>query len=105
MSLWYITFLFAPDGSGEMWGTAEVFVGSNPENPAYDGRWDLTWSAVLTPTDIGFDLLGHVVGSGVEGEVLGLYGEWNYTMYNNFSDPSTFWYEFEGCISSQEPFD
>ena len=105
ISVWYITFLFAPDGSAEMWGTAEIFVGSNPDNPAYVGKWDLTWNAVLTPTDVGFDLLGHNVGIGVEGDVMGLFCKYTYTMQNNFSDPSTFVYYFAGYINSQVQFE
>jgi hypothetical protein len=103
ISIWYITFLFAPDGSAEMWGTGEIFVGSDPGNPAYVGKWDLIFEAVLTPTDVGFDLLTYSTGVGVEGVVLGFYGAWISTMNNDFSNPSTFMYNTYGCINSQVP--
>ena len=103
ISMWYITFLFAPDGTAEMWGTGEIFVGSDPDNPAYVGKWDIIFEAVLTPTDVGFDLLTYSTGVGVEGVVLGYYGAWISTMNNDFSVPSTFMYNTYGCINSQVP--
>ena len=105
ISIWYITFPFAPDGSATPFGTAEIFVGADPGNPAYTGKWDIVHSEVLTPTDVGFDILGHTVGIGVEGDVLGLYGKWTYTMSFDASDPSTFVYYFNGYINSQVPFE
>ena len=103
ISIWYMTFLFAPDGSAEMWGTGEIFVGSDPDNPAYVGKWDIIFESVLTATDVGFDLLSYSTGLGVEGVVLGYYGAWISTMNNDFSDPSTFMYNTYGCINSQVP--
>ena len=105
ISVWDNYFLYGPDGSAEVWGTGEIFVGSDPDNPAYTGKWDITFESVLTATDVGFDLLGHSVGVGVEGDVLGLYGKWTYTMSFDFSDPSTFVYHFTGYINSQVPFE
>ena len=80
-------------------------MGATPDNPAYTGKWYITHSEVLTPTDVGFDILGHTVGIGVEGDVLGLYAKWTYTMSFDFSDPSTFVYYFNGYINSQVQFE
>lgn len=99
-SIWYVTFMVNANGSGKMFGKADLFVGDDSDNPL--GKWEMTHHEVLTPTDVGFDIAGTVNGTGKEGVVKGMVAKWNYTMHFNFSDPTTFFYSFDGYLISKE---
>ena len=99
-TFWTINWLIEPDPpfTAEVSGTTELFVDGDR------GKWEMSWHGPMVPTADGFLIEVHAVGIGVEGEVMGLFAEWNYTMNFDFSNPN-FMYISEGYINSQVPLD
>jgi hypothetical protein len=98
-TFWTINWLIEPDPpfTAEVYGTTELFVDGDR------GKWEMSWQGPMVPTAEGFLIEVHAVATGVEGEVMGLFAEWNYTMNFDFSNPN-FMYISEGYINSQYEF-
>jgi hypothetical protein len=64
----------------ELTGSAELFVGAETVGDDYDGKWEMTWHGTQTLTGSGFRIVAHAVGTGTDGNVLGLTCKWKYTM-------------------------
>ena len=98
-TFWTINWLIEPDPpfTAEVYGTTELFVDGDR------GKWEMSWHGPMVPTAEGFLIEVHAVATGVEGEVMGLFAEWNYTMNFVFSNPN-FMYISEGYINSQYEF-
>ena len=89
----------------EIIGTAEIFVGAEDVNDDYIGKWEMTWKVIQTltsPDGSSFKLVGHAVGKGTEGKVLGLTAKWIYTMDFDGS-PESFIYFSKGKITETSP--
>ena len=89
-TMWVVNWLIEadPPNTAELWGTAELFVEGDR------GKWEITWHGYQTPTPGGFVILVEGVGTGVEGEVLGMVGNWIYMM----DIENGFFYTTEGEI-------
>jgi hypothetical protein len=78
------------DGTINLWGTTELFVGAETyaevANGNYDGKWEMKWYGTQTfddpnnPETSPFVILAYAVGVGTEGNVKGMFAEWTYTM-------------------------
>ena len=108
VSFW-VTTVFEPvdEITFELAGTAEIFVGAvtadDVENGEYVGKWEMTWKGTQTltsPDGSTFRIVGQGVGTGTEGEVLGLTARWKYTMDFNGS-PESFIYYSKGKITEE----
>ena len=83
-TIWSFSMLLNEDGTGKLWGTAELIVDNN------GGKWKTAYKGELTAEGA----FAPVVGVGVEGDVKGLTEKWDYTMiYAN-----GFFYVTEGFI-------
>ncbi len=82
-------------------GTAVLILDAKDKNDSPAGKWEMTWSGGLTPTDDGVLIVAEAMGTGVEGYVKGMKAKWSYTMTyvgNDFPNPEnpTFFYVIEG---------
>jgi len=109
LSIWASTGMEPIDAmTTEITGTAEIFVGAETledvDNGEYLGKWEMSWkvtSTLTSPDGSTFLNVGHAVGTGTEGEVLGLTAKWKYTMDYDGS-PESFMYVSKGKIT--EPY-
>lgn len=98
-SIWTVNWLKGPDGTAQLWASAEIYVDSGR------GKWELTWTGKRIPSDTSsfvemktpFRVEGDAIGKGVDGEVLGMEAKWTYTMDFN-GNPSTLFYRSGGYI-------
>lgn len=108
VSLWIFTSVEPIDEvTLELTGTAEIFVGAQTVKDVYDGKydgkWEMAWKGYQTyssPESITFRIVAHGVGTGTEGEVLGLTARWKYWMDFDGS-PDSFAYFFKGKITEE----
>ncbi len=85
----------------ELSGTAELFVGAVVVGGENDGKWEMTWHGTMTwtsPDGSTFRIVVHAVGTGTEGDVMGLTARWKYTMDFD-GTPETFKYVIKGKIT------
>jgi hypothetical protein len=69
-SIWYINKKIEADGTGIVWGRADLNVDDG------GGRWEISWQGRLSSTRLSVK----AVGTGKEGDVKGLVAKWKYTM-------------------------
>ena len=69
-SIWVVNKLLNEDGSGKVWGTADIFVDND------GGRWEILWWGSVSSEGV----VAKAVGTGIEGDVKGLVAKWTYTM-------------------------
>lgn len=62
-SIWVINQKINPDGTGKVWGTAEI----NVDNAECVGKWKIKWTGKLSPEG----LIARAVGHGKEGDEKG----------------------------------
>lgn len=77
----------------ELRGTAELFVDNGL------GKWEMSWhgTQTLTSPEGNFKLVAHAVGTGVEGDVMGLTAKWKYTL----DTADGFFYLIKGKITEE----
>ena len=85
-SIWVVNQLVDAEGNGRLWGTAEIFV----DNDECKGKWQLSWWGTVDAEGV----LAKAIGSGVEGDILGMTAKWTYDM--DFA--SGFYYEIDGFM-------
>ena len=102
VSIWFTDEVVEIDEiTFELRGTAELFVGAKVVGDEYDGKWEITWKGTQTLTSPGgstFRIVVHAVGTGTEGDVLGLTAKWKYTMDFD-GTPETLKYVIKGKIT------
>ena len=88
-SFWTVNWLMEADFSGaKLWGTAIINEGVKNQGDPVQGKWEIIWDGTLTDAvfdpEAGFFIQGLItvdgVGTGVEGNVEGMIGQWTYTM-------------------------
>ena len=104
---WRVTgntiWVTAADG---FYGTAELIVDARNPHDENRGKWEMTWTGSITPTEEGILVEASAEGTGVEGKVKGLKANWTYTMdyvgadFPNPENP-TFFYKIEGSIDKK----
>ena len=100
------TIWVQPDQS-KFEGTAELFVDATNPHDENRGKWEMTWTGSITPSETGMLLVATANGIGVEGKVRGMKANWTYTMnyvgtdFPNLENP-TFFYAIAGNIEKPQ---
>ena len=91
VSTWYMNWMIEEDGiTAKIRGKADVLLDDGK------GKWELSFHAEITKTEVGMMIESVSIGTGKEGEVKGMVAKWVHTMNYDFLIPETFVYNFEG---------